>query len=86
MEEEEGYQKTNDREREREREECKRREGRECYQAVSRPLLKVCYITICLSRLDVKLGYERRQIDDSHKDVTRDEQNKSCLSCSLLFF
>lgn len=56
--------------------------GREGMLSISRPVVKGCYI-ICLSRLDVKLGYWRIQIHDSHKENVRlNRQNKiSSSSC-----
>lgn len=48
--------------------ESKGKRGRERYHTVSRPVLRVCYITIYLSRLDAKLGYWRKQKTDNHKE------------------
>lgn len=52
--------------------------GRERMLSVSRSVVKGCYIMICLSRLDVKLGYWWKNMHYSHKEnVHRNRQNKA---------
>lgn len=55
------------------------REGR--VLTSSRPVVNVCYIIICLSGLNVKLGYWRKKKYDNHKqDIHR---NKTSSVCSI---